>query len=357
MLSKLTSGRVVLAAACILLGGCRTQEKHVAASIEFTIVPKVDAGGPQSQADIGGRVTGVRAGRQIVLFARSGVDVWWVQPFADRPFTAIQSDSTWRNKTHLGTEYAALLVEVGYRPPAKMTVLPSPGGPIAAVAAVKGEGLSQLSSRTLYFSGYEWEIRQIPSDRRGSFNAYDPANAWTDVNGWLHLKIARRRDGWTSAEVMLTRSLGYGLYRFVVHESSHLEPAAVLGMFTWDDLGADQNHREVDVEISRWGDANSNNAQYVVQPFYIPANVVRFMTPAGVVTHSFRWEPGRVSFQSAVGGAARRPAHVVSEHVFTSGVPPPGGESVHINLYSFDNKRDPLRYPSEVVLEKFEYLP
>jgi hypothetical protein len=157
--------------------------------------------------------------------------------------------------------------------------------------------------------------------------------------------------------VMLTRSLGYGLYRFVVQESSHLEPAAVLGMFTWDDSGADQNHREVDVEISRWGDANSKNTQYVVQPYYVPANVVRFMTPAGAVTHSFRWEPGRVSFESALGAGTGRPGRVVSEHVFTSGVPSPGGELVHLNLYSFDNKRNPLRNASEVVIEKFEYLP
>jgi len=358
MLSKLTSGTAVLAAACILLGGCRSQDTHSAPSIEFTNVPRADAGGPQSEAVIEGRVIGARSGQQIVLFARSIVGVWWVQPFADRPFTAIQSDSKWKNTTHLGTDYAALLVEVGYRPPATMAALPGRGGPIAAVATVKGAGPSRIVSRTLHFSGYEWEIRQVPSGRGGaSFHSYDPANAWTDVNGRLHLRIARGQDGWTCAEVMLTRSLGHGLYRWVVHESSHLEPADVLGMFTWDDFGADQNHREVDVEVSKWGDANANNAQYVVQPFYVPANVVRFMTPAGVVAHSFRWEPGRVSFKSTVGGAAGSPSRVVGEHVFTSGVPSPGGESVHMNLYSFDNNKEPSRNPSEVVIEKFEYLP
>jgi hypothetical protein len=29
--------------------------------------------------------------------------------------TAIQADSTWRSSTHLGTEYAALLVDAEYR--------------------------------------------------------------------------------------------------------------------------------------------------------------------------------------------------------------------------------------------------
>src|SRR6266567_6592338 len=102
MFSKLISGRVVLAAAFILLDGCRPQDTHSAPSIEFTSVPRADAGGPQSEAVIEGRVIGARGGRQIVLFARSIVGVWWVQPFADRPFTAIQSDSKWKNSTHLG---------------------------------------------------------------------------------------------------------------------------------------------------------------------------------------------------------------------------------------------------------------
>ena len=37
-----------------------------------------------------------------------------MQPLADEPFTKIQLDSTWRSSTHIGTEYAALLVDPGY---------------------------------------------------------------------------------------------------------------------------------------------------------------------------------------------------------------------------------------------------
>ena len=60
----------------------------------------------------------------------------------------------------------------------------------------------------------------------------------------------------------------------VVGDTSHLEPAAVLSMNTFDDWGGAQHYRELDVEMSRWGDAaNKNNAQYGIQPFYIPGNV------------------------------------------------------------------------------------
>jgi signal transduction histidine kinase len=71
------------------------------------------------------------------LFARSGA--WYVQPFTDQPFTKIQPDATWKNSTHLGTEYAALLVEPEYRPPARADVLPTKGGGVIAIAVVRGE--------------------------------------------------------------------------------------------------------------------------------------------------------------------------------------------------------------------------
>jgi hypothetical protein len=162
---------------------------------------------------------------------------------------------------------------------------------------------------------------------------------------------------WTCAEVTLTRSLGYGTYSFVVRDTSTLEPAAVFGLFTWDYAGADQSHREMDIEISRWGDPASKNAQYVVQPFYIPRNVVRFAAPSGMLTHSFRWEIGRVLFRTIrsleAGGAAR----AITEHVFTAGVPSPGMESVRMNLYAFGHAKPPLQNGAEVVIEKFDYLP
>ena len=44
-------------------------------------------------------------------------------------------------------------------------------------------------------------------------------------------------------------------------------------MFTWDDGGDAPNHRELSIELTRWGDAANKNA-HVVQPYYIPANVI-----------------------------------------------------------------------------------
>jgi len=103
----------------------------------MTRVPLADEGGPEKLDVIEGRVIGAHPGLQVVLFARSGA--WYVQPLADHPFTQIQSDSKWRSATHLGTEYAALLVEPGYQPPATTDALPGKGGGVTAVVVVRGQ--------------------------------------------------------------------------------------------------------------------------------------------------------------------------------------------------------------------------
>ena len=327
-------------------------------SIEFTKIPVAAVGGLDNMDTIEGRVIGVGPEQRIVLYAKSG-GRWWIQPFARDPlFTKIQEDSKWKNVTHLGEEYSALLVDPGYSPPQTTEVLPAAGGAVAAVAVVKGQTASPSSPKMLHFSGYDWLVRDLLSYRGGSMNSFDPANAWTDKNGFLHLRVRKNQDGWACAEVQLTRSLGYGTYLFVVRDISHLEPSAVLTFFTWDGMvGTDENRQELDMEMSRWGLPNNENAQYVVQPYYIPTNIVRFSAPAGLLTHAFRWEPGQVTFTTYVGAQVTGAAHLLNQHVFTAHVPAAGGEVTRINLYVFGWGKVPLQRENEIVVEKFKYYP
>ncbi len=128
--------RALLLLFCVLLSGCRARQDVSGPSIEFIKVPLAGEGGPDKLDTIEGRVIRALPGQQIVLFARWGP--WWVQPLADQPFTRIQPDSKWRNSTHFGTEYAAQLVDPGYRPQATMDVLPSKGPGVIVVAITKG---------------------------------------------------------------------------------------------------------------------------------------------------------------------------------------------------------------------------
>jgi hypothetical protein len=342
----------------LLLEACARWSGNSAPSVSFTRVPVADEGNHSKLDTIEGRAAGARPGQQIVLYTKSE-ELWWVQPFTGQPFTKLDDNLRWKNQVHLGTQYAALLVEPGYNPPETAESLPTQSNSIDAVAIVNGQGAAPapIPPKTLHFGGYDWIVRSAASNRAGTRNSFDPANAWTDERGALHLRIARGQGKWTCAEVKLARSLGYGTYTFVVRDTAQLEPSAVLTLLTWDGLGTEQNRRELDVEISRWGYRENENAHYVVQPYFIPANLVRFRMPGGVLTHSFRWEPGQVTFSTMAGSRDTNGSRVVNRHVFTSGVPPAGGDSVRINLYVFNKGEIPLKNETEVVIEKFEYLP
>jgi hypothetical protein len=276
-----------------------------------------------------------------------------------QPFTNIESDGRWKASVHLGLQYGALLVDPTYNPPEQTESLPSVGNGVVALAVVNGEGPAPVlpSPKKLDFSGYEWTTSAGPIFRAGSRNFFDPANVWTDERGALHLRISGSPGKWAAAEVKLTRSLGYGTYRFQVRDVSHLEPSALLTLITWDGIGTESTRRELDVELGRWGYLENSNANYVVQPYYVPANFVAFRLPPGAYTHSFRWEPGKVTFSTVAGSGNTTGGRVTNQHVFTSGVPSAEGESVRIALYVFRQGHIPLKNENEAIIDKFEYLP
>jgi hypothetical protein len=348
---QLPTRRAALSAAAGgLLAACRKQAPGP--SIEFTRIPQADNGGKEKNDIIEGIVKGAQPGQRIVLYARSGK--WWIQPLRSNPFTVVQKTGKWTNATHLGTEYAAILVDPEFHPPPNYDALPGRGGSIAAVTAVPGQ--AKPPSVMAAFSGYEWRLRDAPSNRGGTANPYSSSCISVDPDGAMHLRIVKKGDEWVCSEVSLTRSLGYGTYRFVVRDVAHLHPSQVFTIFTWDYAGGDQGNREVDIEISRWGDPHNNNARFVVQPYNVATNVSLFAAPEGKLVHTIHWEPGRISFRT-VRGTGSAAADVVAEHEFTSGVPAPGIESIRMNHYVFRHGLPVESDESEVVVDRFEYLP
>jgi hypothetical protein len=334
-----------------LLSGCSSPPP----SIQFTEIPEAGPGGESRTVKIAGHTIGSTTGQKIVLFAHDGT--WYVQPFASRPFTEIQPDHSWWSLTHIGSEYAALLVTQDYVPPRVADELPARGGKVIAVATVKGtqSALSQrMTPGKMNFSGFDWEVYRAPKDTFGILYPNSASNVWTDQDGWLHLRLTKEPAGWTGAEINLTRSLGYGTYSFVVHELPELEPATILSMLTWDPLDAGQYHRSFDILLGQFGDPAIKNAQYSILPFNVPGNAYRFTLPRSAFTHSIRWERGSLSFETREAGGR---VSVGAEHVFTSGVPTPGGERIHINLFAYGNSKVPQKNGTEVIIERFVYLP
>ena len=101
-------------------------------SITITLVPPSGAG-ESSWGTIAGNVQGVNVNEcKVVIFAYG--NTWYVQPWVASPYTEIDKDGNWETGTHLGFEYAALLVKDSYKPPATTSSLPKVGGDVLAIA-------------------------------------------------------------------------------------------------------------------------------------------------------------------------------------------------------------------------------
>ena len=337
--------------ASVMSIGCRSTPP-TPPKISFTKVPEFGVGNASQLNPIEGAVEGAHREEHVVLYAKSGD--WWVQPLRNKALTAIQGDSSWKNRTHPGSNYAALLVKADYVPRLRTAELPSVGGSVLAVATVREQVASSPLGKSIVFAGYDWQVRDTENDAGGTRNFYRPENVWLETDGSLHLRLAASISRWTSAAVNLRRSLGYGTYRFVVRDLSRMELAAAFAMTTWSSR---HTAHEMDIEVSKWGETFTRNAQFVIQPYHLAANTIQFDLPPGKVTFMLRWAPGRAAFKAFRGAKADWEQPSIREHVFTSGVPVAGEETLNLNLYVFGNRTSPIQRGTEVAVEAFDYLP
>lgn len=355
--TQIRSGMILMFAGLLsALTAChKTAQSSLESRILFTQVPQWDVGDLNQEDVIEGTVSGAHPGQKMVLYSKNA-GLWWLQPRLSSPFTPILPHGVWRNEVHLATDYAALLVDSSYHAAAVLTDLPKVGQGVERIAATPGPARS--SSFFVDFSGYQWRVRKVPSARGGTSNPYDPGNVYVDQSGALHLQIVNRNNQWTCSEVNVTRSLGYGTYEFTVEDTSHLEPAAFFTIFTWDHSSDQGNFGEFDINISRWGDPQNGNGQFVVQPAFVPLNMSRFEAPAGKLLYTIIWEEGRVTMLiSRASGNGKR---LVARHVFTSEVPRPGSESVRMAFYAYsdpNHKLPTIHHRAEVVVDHFDFLP
>lgn len=219
------------------------------------------------------------------------------------------------------------------------------------------------SPRRLQVSGYEWSVksstRRVGPGRNHFSDSND--NVLVDAQGRLHLLITHREGRWYCAEVVSTRSFGYGAYRFYLDTNPDgLDVQVVLGMFTWSNDPA-YNHREINIEISRWGKANNKNAQFVVQPYTRAENIVRFQIASGLAssTHQFTWKPDSVLCQSNQDSSPKHaePNSLINQYTFTEGIPQSADENARINLWLLSGHPPTNGKEVEIIITKFEFIP
>jgi len=196
-----------------------------------------------------------------------------------------------------------------------------------------------------------------------------------DERGALHLGhgplLAASVEIWEKSPT----PLGYGTYSFAVTVPKNLDKYLTFGMFTWDDdipgdgndYAGDAFHREIDVEVGRWGwDEDPNAYQFVVQPWGVAENIHRQPFPLVDgeenidITFSVLWGPQRVIFSTLSGHGPK--SVLINQWDFPARerVPRPGGvltagARVHLNLWSNDALG--ASRATQVVVHAFNFTP
>lgn len=94
--------------------------QNAAPKVSITDVPHAGKGGDSAMERIAGKVAHLNSkDSRIVLYALAG-GKWWVQPYANSPYTDIDANGNWHSQTHLGSDYAALLVSPNFQAPATL---------------------------------------------------------------------------------------------------------------------------------------------------------------------------------------------------------------------------------------------
>jgi len=209
----------------------------------------------------------------------------------------------------------------------------------------------QADNKTLNFSGIEWTIKSGKKDP--GQNNFDDTNAFLDSNGYLHLRILRKDEKWTTSEIYSKNSFGYGTYKWtLLSDLSNLDANVVLGLFTWSS-SPEYAHREIDIEFAKFGNIlDPTKAQYVIQPYEIQGHLMRLGQSFAKLetTHQFTWEPGKITFSSISENS-------VGWRYGNSDVPIPGNEKVHINAWLFQGKPPLNGKDLEIVIKNFQFKP
>jgi len=319
-------------------------------------------------ANVTGKVIGVSdfTNFRIVCYIFISGYGWVTKPYSASPLTTINADGTFSVAIATGgIDPLATIVYLGVcNKDASIPILSGGTEIPASIPVYTSQKINRDPTnchKVISWSGYEWYIKNSGGGEIGpGLNVFNDTtnNVFVDANGFLHLKIFYNAGKWECSEIVSTTSFGYGIYTFELASGISIDPNAVLGLFTWEDDAAAENNREIDIEVSQWGVETNPNAQYVIQPFQDPCDMIRFNVffNKSDSTHRFQWEQGSITFQSYYNLSGWQTAASIIEDWVNNGtnVPSHGNENVRLNLWIDDGMS--IKTNQEVVIKKFSFL-
>ncbi len=314
---------------------------------------------PKSAVKVHQQVTGAlnRPGWP-VIYVQSPEGVWYAQP----PVQAVSngqfaSDAYFGDALH--TPLGSLFVLKIFVAKDKATAHQVAAGAVKTLPDWPASVAEPVFRDVVFaFSGYYWAAGHKGANQSPGPNLWsdDPSHIWIDKNG-MHLKIAKVGAHWACAEMVLNQSLGYGVYTWEFSANvPHFDPNAVFGLFTYAFSANAQGipDKEIDFELSQWGQPKNRNAQFVVQPYTNDQapNIQRFNLASGShVTVTVEWRAGLVHAK-----CSDATGKVLDTWTFKGpGVPTPGHERARANLWLFKGLAPASGQPQEVVVHHFHF--
>jgi len=319
---------------------------HAAPSIQILSVPTYGSAG-----ELQGVATGVVDPQlyDVATYFHVEGTGWWTEPNVATRTVPLNANGTFslpilsNGLDARATIFATALVPKGYTPPAAAA-----SGRIPAALNSVAIDYTQRYSRTVQFGGYQWGVKESPGGAGPGFNRF--SNSPQDVfvnNQGLHLSVNKHADNhWWATEVINTKPLGYGTY--IVQTNSRvgeIDPMVAFGAFTWDAFGDDtvgpSPNRELDFEDARFGfAADPNTSQFVVQPFDVAGQLVRYKLPDPgadpALTRIMVWTPEGIRFLALQGHHTATdfaPKDIIAEWLYTGSIPDPGRAAFRFNLW------------------------
>jgi len=216
----------------------------------------------------------------------------------------------------------------------------------------------QPGDRVIQFAGYEWNVRSSGALQQGPGpNNFSDGqeNVWVDDAGRLHLKITQKNGIWYCAEVTLRKVYGYGHYAIQVDSPLEgLDRNTVGSLFLYKN-----DSQEIDIEFSKWGIANNDNAQFVVQPGDKSGNKQRFQfaDKQSSSVHMIDWQKAAVHFESyngTIADTSEAGNHVASWIYQGEDNPSVQDMQVKLNLWLFKGMAPSDQKPQELVISGFK---
>jgi hypothetical protein len=136
----------------------------------------------------------------------------------------------------------------------------------ASAMALVATAAASATAAPFVWKGHDWNVT---TGGMAGVTPGSPANVTIDGDGYLHLKITNSGGTWTSAELFTTDKLGFGTYQWQVQAPiDRFDKNVVLGLFPYGpaaNIGSDGTN-EIDIEYSRWGQANGDNGDWTDYP-------------------------------------------------------------------------------------------